>query len=257
MFIPKTKRIQNLARLFPEVIIELEKIFATTSNIYLDWQNVIHWQDKLGWHINPRRLKHFFDSFNTIKIVYIYTGTLTNDEGSQESITEFTNLGYKVETKLVKIMLYPINFLNISKNSTLLLQPFVKKPLLSVLDVKAIESINNLFKDLNDKGVFYLKDKKCNFDVEIARDMFLDLYKNNINNFILWSGDSDFVDPINAITKENKGIFIFSTAGRTSRELVKLNIGVFEIKKIKEFICWPREIYSSIKDIIDEPSNLL
>ena len=144
MFNPKTKRLQNLAKLFPEVIIELERIFAKSSNIYIDWQNVIHWQDKLGWHINPRRLKHFLDSFDTINVVYVYTGTLDGDMKSQETITEFFELGYKVETKLVKIMSYPINFSSISKTSTFLLQPFVKKPLLSVLDIKSIESINSL-----------------------------------------------------------------------------------------------------------------
>ena len=46
MFNPKTERIKKLAELFPKVISELENIFGKSANIYIDWQNVIHWQEK-------------------------------------------------------------------------------------------------------------------------------------------------------------------------------------------------------------------
>lgn len=257
MFNPKTKRIQNLAKIFPEVIIELENIFMSNSNVYLDWQNVIHWQDKLGWHIHIKRLKDFLDSFDTIKTTYVYTGILDGGNRSKENISEFTKLNYRIETKSVKIMRYSINFSSIHKNSVFLLQPFIKKPLLSILNVETIEFLNNLFRDLNKRGIFYLEDKKCNFDVEIARDIFLDLHKDNTDNFILWSGDSDFVDPINAVIKAGKGMILFSTSGKVSLELSRLKILMFDIKKIKEFICWPKEISQSIKDKIDKLDDVL
>ena len=57
MFTPQTDRIKKLAELFPNIIIELEKILSVETNIYLDWQNIIHWQEKLGWHIHTKRLK--------------------------------------------------------------------------------------------------------------------------------------------------------------------------------------------------------
>ncbi|MDP3052975.1 MAG: hypothetical protein Q8N22_03465 [bacterium] len=60
MFNPKIERIKKLAELFPRVISELENIFGKSANIYIDWQNVIHWQEKLGWHFNIRRMKQFF-----------------------------------------------------------------------------------------------------------------------------------------------------------------------------------------------------
>ena len=63
MFVAKTPRIQKLAELFPEIVKELEGIFNVPTNVYIDWQNVIHWQNKLGWHIDAKRLKQFFTAF--------------------------------------------------------------------------------------------------------------------------------------------------------------------------------------------------
>jgi hypothetical protein len=97
MFIAKTDRIGKLATLFPEIIEETSRIFSTPTNVYIDWQNVIHWQDKLGWHINARRLKQFFDSFDTVKSVSLYTGTLDGNQKSKEDIAKLTTYGYRVE----------------------------------------------------------------------------------------------------------------------------------------------------------------
>lgn len=252
MFKPTTKRIERLGEIFPEVILELESIFSGNTNIYIDWQNVIHWQDRLGFHIHVKRLKQFLDSFHTVKKISVYTGTLDGNEKSQETIAEMKEWGYQVETKPVKIMPYSIDASSIPLNSPTLLEPFIKKPLLSVVNIKIIETINSFFSDLNKQGIFYLEDKKCNFDVEIGRDMFLDLHKGEINNFVLWSGDSDFADPINVIRKAGKEVFLFSTSGRVSSELSELKILIFELKKVREFICWPKEIPQAIKSKIDQ-----
>ena len=250
MFIPKTKKIEELAKIFPDVIKELEKILANPTNVYIDWANVIHWQDKLGWHIHTKRLKQFFDSFDKIKTVYIYTGTLNSNEKSRKDVWELKKMNYRVETKLVKIMPYSIDASSVPINSPALLQPFIKKPLLSVLNIKTIEYLNEFFSNLNKQGILQLEDRKCNFDVEIGRDIFLDLNKGEVDHFILWSGDSDFANTIDAVTQANKKVFLFATSGRVSAELSELKTPVFEIKKIKEFICWPKEIPQAIKNKI-------
>lgn len=248
MFIAKTKRIEELAKIFPDVIKDLEKILASPTNVYIDWANVIHWQDKLEWHIHIKRLKQFFDSFDEVKNIYIYTGTLDGNNKSKEVVEELKEMGYRVETKPVKIMPYSIDASSVPTNSPALLQPFIKKPLLSVLNIKTIEYINEFFASLNKQGILQLEDRKCNFDVEIGRDIFLDLNKNEVSRFILWSGDSDFVSTVDAVIKTNKKVFLFATSGRISAELSELKIPVFEIKKIKEFICWPKEIPQTIKN---------
>ncbi|MBU1326941.1 hypothetical protein KKB64_00910 [Patescibacteria group bacterium] len=62
---------------------------------------------------------------------------------------------------------------------------------------------------------------------------------------MLWSGDSDFADPLQRILREGKRAILFATAGRISRELSDLRhtgLEIFDIRDIKEFICWLREI---------------
>ena len=103
----------------------------------------------------------------------------------------------------------------------------------------------------DEDGLFVGKAPKCNFDVEIGRDMLRDFDKNGIENFILWSGDSDFADPICQLKEDNKDVSLFATAREVSSELNATKIPIFEIKKIREFICWPKEIPQSTKNKIE------
>lgn len=238
IFKPTTKRIEKLAKLFSDTIKELEELFfEKETNVYIDWANVIHWQERLGWHISLKRLKQLLDSFNTVKTVRLYTGTLEGNEKSETSITELEDAGYKVTTKPVKLMKISIDTSSIPKNSPALLQGFIKKCLLSLLNLETIEFLNSKLADFNKQGITYIEDRKCNFDVEMGRDMLRDFDKDHVDNFILWSGDSDFVDPITQLTKDNKKVFLFATAREISLELNEIGVVIFDIKKIKEFIC--------------------
>ena len=110
MFVAKTKRIEELAKLFPGVIEKLDtRILENPSGIYIDWANVLYWQDRLGWHFCTKRQKQLFDSFDTVQFVKIYTGTLEGNEKSAESIKELEAFGYEVITKPVKLMRTPPN----------------------------------------------------------------------------------------------------------------------------------------------------
>ena len=68
----------------------------------------------------------------------------------------------------------------------------------------------------------------------------------DIDNFILWSGDSDFADPIQQLVDDNKKVMIFAVARRVSVELGQSQAGIFDIRKIKEFICRSKELSSEI-----------
>lgn len=255
MFIPKTKRIEELAKLFPEITKELESIFNGSTNIYLDWANVIHWQERLGWHFHLKRLKQFFDSFDTIKSVKLYLGTLSGNEKSEESVIQSRSDGYDVKTKPVKLMKISIDASSVPSNSPELLKNFIKKCLLSKLNIETIEYLNDKLAELNKQGIIHIEDSKCNFDVEIGRDMLIDFERDNLDNFILWSGDSDFADPILQLIKDNKKVFLFATAREVSFELDHVGVPIFEIKKIKEFICWPKEMPPDIKKKIGYKSQ--
>lgn len=251
MFIPKTPRIKKLAELFPESIKELSFIFEKPTRIYIDWQNVLHWQDKLGWHFSLKRLKQLFDSFDTIQSVTVYTGTLEGDQCSEDQIKEIENCGYSLSTKPVKLMKISIDVSSISEDSPAILKSFLKKNFLSKMDIDTVKILNKKLSLLNKQGILYIEERKCNFDVEMGVDMLLDCERNNTESFVLWTGDSDFASPITQIQNAGKKPFLFASSGRVAPELDETKVPIFEIKKIKEFVCFPKEIPQSVKGKID------
>lgn len=247
MFKPKTERIEKLAKLYPGRVTELSNIFAGKTNVYLDWANMYHWSSKLKWHIQVKRLKQLLDSFTTVNTVNLYNGILAGDEGSRQFISDAKSYDYVVITKPVKIMRLPIDVSGIPSNSPTVLENFIKKPLLYKLDIETIEYLNGKLKELYDHGTKHLEIRKCNFDVEIGRDMMLDFERNNASSFILWSGDSDFADPVKQLMKDKKKVFIFATSRRVSVELQETDVPIYDIQKIRNFICEPNEIQEEVR----------
>jgi hypothetical protein len=61
----------------------------------------------------------------------------------------------------------------------------------------------------------------------------------------LWSGDSDFTDSIEKLMGVGKKVVLFATARKVSKELSSLTgkgLMIFDIQKIRDFICWKKEI---------------
>lgn len=245
MFKPKTEKIKYITEYKTKAICQLENIFVKKSRVYIDYANVRPWSNKLGWHIDIKRLKQFLDSFDTIEAVNFYNGLLEGDEKSEKDKEEIENNKYILRTKPVKIMNFSIDASSISSDSTVLLDQFVKRSLLRKYEISTIEYLNDRFKDMNKKGEFYIEDRKCNFDVEIGVDMLLDCERNNAETFVLWSGDSDFAEPIERLMASGKKVILFATARKVSKELNALRVKgliIFDIQKIRDFICWGREI---------------
>lgn len=245
MFTPKTERIRSLAIDKASVITELERLLGRSARMYIDYANVRPWSTKLGWHIDLKRLKQFLDSFDTIEAVNFYGGYLAGDERSEQEIKDVENHKYVVRTKPVKIMQFPIDVTSIPADSTTLLDQFIKRSLLRRYEVGTIEYLNERFRDMNKKGELYIEDRKCNFDVEIGVDMLLDYERSGTETFVLWSGDSDFADPAGKLLKAGKRVILFATARKVSRELSALRedgLVIFDIQKIRDFICWKREL---------------
>lgn len=245
MFKPRTERIQQLAVKYPRRIKELEGIFDRPTNVYIDFANVRPWSTKLGWHVDPKRLKQFLDSFDTVNSIKFYQGTLEGDAESEAFVGDVKSFGYDLKTKPVKIMRLSIDVSSIPANSPDILKNFIRPPLLRNLSLAAIEYLNGELRKLNAQGKRYLEDRKCNFDVEIGRDMLVDYAEHGIEGFVLWSGDSDFADPLNQLIDDGKKVFVFATARRIAAEfdeLVKKGLFIYDIQKIRDFICWKREI---------------
>ena len=115
-----------------------------------------------------------------------------------------------------------IDVSSIPANSPDILKNFIRPPLLKNLNLAAIEFLNQELEKLNRNGKWFLEDRKCNFDVEIGRDMLIDDEQNRIESFVLWSGDSDFADPVRQLLHDGKKVFLFATARRVSAELNEL-----------------------------------
>lgn len=245
MFNAKTDKIKKIVQTHSGVIEQLENIFGSSARIYIDYANVRPWSNKLGWHIDLKRLKQFLDSFSAVEAVNFYNGYVEDNEKSRKEIREIENQKYVVRTKPVKIMQFPIDASSIPSDSTALLDQFIRRALLRKYEVGTIEYLNERFKDMNKKGEYYIEDRKCNFDVEIGTDMLLDFERCVTQTFILWSGDSDFADPLAKLLKAGKRVFLFATARRVSRELSELRnngLVIFDIQKIRSFVCWQREL---------------
>lgn len=245
MFKPTKLEIQNLANAHQDVIRQLESLLQGRVNVYIDYANVRHWSKRLEWRIDLKRLRNFLRSLDNVHEIKLYYGTLKGNQESERSIQEWSRLGYIVRTKDVKIMKININASSISLQSPDLLKNFIRAPLLRKYSIETIEYLNKQFTEMNKRGIYFLEDRKCNFDVEIGRDMMLDRERNEADCFVLWSGDSDFHDPLNEILLSGKKTILFATARVVSQELNELRskgLVIFDIKKIKEFICWKREI---------------
>jgi len=246
MFNAKTIKIDLLAKMFPERVSELEMLLNVPTKIYINFANVRPWVEKLSWHVEPFRVKQFFDSFDTVKEIRIYNGTLTGDSTSEhenKDLSKAFKTGYI--TKPVKIMSKSIDVTSVSASSTDILKSFIRPSLLRQLKVETVEYLNLQLAELNKQGIYFIEDRKCNFDVEIGRDMLLAFEKKEADCFVLWSGDSDFAGPIEQLLKDGKKVFIFATARRVASELNELTpqgLSIYDIQKIKNFICWPREM---------------
>ncbi len=243
MFKPKTKKIEDIYKKKKNQPDFLDKkVFKGPTNIYIDWANVLYWQDKLRWHIDVKRLYDFLKSFEQIQKITIYQGFFEDNTESKDNIKNFESFGYEVRTKPVKEITIDIDAKNISTDSTLILKRVLSRALISKLPVQAVEQINEIISEINKKGDYTLIQHKCNFDVEMASDIRVDsINEKKIKTFVIVSGDSDFTDTVNSLISSGKKVVVLGTGGRVSRELSNSKAYIYDIKQIKNFICWNRE----------------
>lgn len=74
--------------------------------------------------------------------------------------------------------------------------------------------------------------KKANLDIEMAVDMFST--QSNYDIAVLFTGDSDFVSAVERLRGNGKQIFVFSTKGHSSLELVNSADKFIDLQKMKK-----------------------
>lgn len=244
MFKPTTEKIKKIYKERKSQVDFLDKkVFKGKTNIYIDWANVFFWQEKLGWHIEVKRLKQFLSSFQQVNSIKIYQGYFEGNKVAEQELLDWESWGLEVRKKPIKEINISIDLTPFRSDDTTVINRVMLKQLVKKLPVKSIQIINKEIRELNSNGIKKLSMHKCNFDVEMASDMRIDSRDDEkIKTFVVWSGDSDFVDTVNALGSDNKKVAIFSTKGMISYELSHSKAYFYDVKNIKNFICWNKEI---------------
>lgn len=239
MFKAKTFALDFAAKNHAERIASLEKLLTDRTIVYIDFGNVRGWRKRLGWEIDLQKLKDFLDSFG-VKEVRFYFGTLPNDTSAGRFMTFIHKQGYKIRTKRVKKMMLSIDMTNIKDpRSRAVLESFVNSTFLNTMRPATIECLNEELKNLNARGFMHLECWKSNFDVEIGTDMRLACQLGEADSFCLFSGDSDFADPIEVILNGKKKVGVFGTAKHIASELNALKkngLEIVDVAALRDFL---------------------
>lgn len=244
MFKPKSPKIKALykkKKSQPDFL--NKKILIGKTYVYIDWANVFYWQNKLGWHIDIKKLYQFLSSFDQIGKIKLYQGYFDDNQKSKDSIDDYKNIGYEVRTKTVKEIHIDIDAKSFPIDDPSVIKRVVCPAFLKRLPVQDVEAINQMIRTINDNGEYYLIQHKCNFDVEMACDIRIDaLNEKDIETFVIVSGDSDFIDTVESLINDGKNVVVMSTNGRISSELSNSKAYKYDIKQVKNFLCWNKEV---------------
>lgn len=253
MFDSKSKwKITYLSEIFGDAIKELENIFQWKVIHYIDYANVRSRYKKLDREIELKRLKQFLYCFDNTQWVNFYYGEDTNI-ASKKFLEKVANI-FSLSTKPVKHISVTIDVSGLKPNSRNIIDNFMRKELLQRISDLSVGSINKDLAICNQNGEKFINIKKCNFDVEMAMDMILDAKENKAETIVLRSWDSDFADAVKRLNQDGKKICIFMTSSKwnISKELRNSDCILFDIKKIKEFICENKYIKTLTEDFLQK-----
>ena len=173
---------------------------------YLDLSNMFHWQNTLKWNFSVYSIIYQLLRVRSVKEVRVYYGLNERERLKSENFYRaLRKTGAIVITKPVKW---------IKKEITKSL--FVKSATLDLFDGNAHSKLDELVGYLQKQGIA-IEEPKCNFDVEMALDM-LDA-TDKISGVLLFSGDSDFKEPLARLKLKGKNIYLFGVRGQIAHEL--------------------------------------
>lgn len=185
----------------------LEWINRETSIIaYLDLSNMFHWQDVLGWKFRIEDLVGQFFGLPNVKEVKVYYGLNEKDKANSEAFhNRIKKTGAILRTK-------PVKFIKKDIDETL----FFQRRTMTLFDGQVKDKVYELINELQ-KSEITITEPKCNFDVEMAMDMLDDAEK--VTAIMLFSGDSDLLEPLKRLKIKGKRIGIVGVRGMVAREL--------------------------------------
>jgi len=165
------------------------------AKVYIDGANMFYTQKKLGWFLDWKKVQDYLKENHDILEIKYYVGVKTDDEKMQGFLRYLDKIGVMPITK-------PLKTIKISNSHPL----------------RKIYNYSEIY--------------KSNCDVEITTDILLD--RANLDEIILFSGDSDFRYLIKKLKDLGKKVTVFSSRKTISWE-VKLEASEYiYLEGIKE-----------------------
>lgn len=202
--------------------------------VCIDWANVYGWQENLDWKISADKLIEYLLSYKEIFKLNFYFGTDITKE-SQDFISALQKKEEKEErfsviTKEVKYV--PVD---LDKSYLRLRINNIKKIILA-MDLKKQNIDGTHIKELENLLSQPLQRRKCDFDIEIALDVFRNL--ENFDSFILFSGDGDYKPLVQYCIENKKQTIIVAQPGSLGKEYRIIPIGLYicNVRKLRDFI---------------------
>ena len=212
-----------------------EKIFKLRGKtlVIIDWANVYGWFKKLKWEIDPQKLYNYLKSYPEIVEIRFYFGIEKENKKSEEFHRLIKSIGYNLISKEVKWVPVDIKFTEFIKGE----DGQVNKIGRYDKERKIVQELKGLSKELNGliKAGGFVR-RKCDFDVEITRDVLMSLDK--VDGIILFSGDGDYAPLVEEVIKVGKQAILVFARGCKGKEYGNFDKGLYQcsVKKLKKFI---------------------
>ncbi len=215
-----------------------EKLFKLKGRTLaiIDWANVYGWSNNLGWQVDPQKLYDYLKNYPDIFDIRFYFGIEKGNKKSEQFQENIKNIGYTLISKEVKWI--PLK-LNITHFRT-------KDGKIKNIENALGSSSWEVFKELLEKeiqkpfkGQFCRR--KCDFDVEITKDILINIDK--FDSLILFSGDGDYKDIVEYSLSNNKQVIVVHPFGLRGKEYNEL----LARDKNRPYLCAVEKLTSFIK----------
>lgn len=162
--------------------------------VLIDWANVFNWLRGKHIEIDPKRLYDALKSYPSVDRICLFAGEDDHPK-SKEFLEECRRIGFDVISKKVK---YVPTLIENSQFWDMLKEHVPEKKLAIIRSQPVLR-------------------RKCDFDVELATELLLNLDK--YHTYVLFSGDGDYAPVVEEVMKREKRVFIVSTSDALGKEL--------------------------------------
>lgn len=189
----------------------------------IDWANVYGWSEKLKWEVDPEKLYRYLKSYPEIYDIRFYFGVEKGNKKSEEFQERIKEIGYKLiskEVKWIPVSLEISHFKDVDGKIK-----SIKSLAFEADESHSQNEVSNILKECSKElkkllSKTRLYRRKCDFDVEITKDILLNV--DNFDGLILFSGDGDYKAIVEYWLDIKKQCIVVHPFGRRGREYNEL-----------------------------------